>query len=122
MDVENYLERAMEEKILELHDKLRDIGALFLIFQERDNVERIKKIIPEIQEFVLWFLEGNRFGIEDNLYQDMGSNLLNILKDISVALQQHDVVLMHDAAVNGLMEYLKLFLEEGQEEETNGNL
>lgn len=112
----------MEDKFFELHDKLRDIGALFLIYQERDNVERIKKIIPEIQEFVLWFLEENRFGIENDLYQNMSSNLLNILEDILIAMEQHDVVLMHDAAVNGLMEYLKLFLNEDQEVEANGNL
>lgn len=112
----------MEEKIQALFYKLRDIGALFLIYQERNNVEKIREIIPEIQEFVLWFLEENRFGIEEELYQNMSSNLLSILEDILEALKQGDTVLLHDAANNGLLEYLQLFVEVEQEEEADDNL
>lgn len=112
----------MEEKIQELYCKIRDIGALFLIFKERNNIEEIKKIVPEIQEFVLWFLEENRFEVEEELYQGMCNNLLDILKDILEALEQHDVVLLHDAAANGLLEYLKLFAEPEQEEKVNDDL
>lgn len=104
----------MEEKIEALYKELTDISAEYLIYQRRDNVEKIKKIIPQIQEFVLWFLEGNKFGIELVDYQDMCRNLLEILEDILCALKQGDRVLMHDATANGLMEYLRLFV--GQEE------
>ncbi|MCI8483295.1 MAG: hypothetical protein HFH41_03015 [Lachnospiraceae bacterium] len=109
----------MEEKIQSLFYKLRNMGAAFLIYQKRDNIEETKKIIPEIQEFVLWFLEGNRFGIEEELYQNMSSNLLGILEDILAALQQNDMVLLHDATNNGLLEYLQLFVETEQEEEAD---
>lgn len=112
----------MEEKIQKLYCSIRDIGATFLFYHKRNNVEEIKKIMPEIQEFILWFLEGNRFGIEEELYQNMCCNLLDILEDIVQALEQHDVVLLHDAATNGLLEYLGLFMDLEQEESTNDNV
>ena len=112
----------MEESIQVLFHKLRDTGISFLIYQERDIVEQVKKIIPEIQEFVLWFLEGNRCGIEEELYQDMSSNLLFILEDILEALKQNDTVLLYDATANGLLDYLQLFVNLEQEEEADGDL
>lgn len=104
------LEENMEERILKLYCKLRDIGASFLIYHERDNVEKIKKIMPEIQEFVLWFLEENRLEIEEELYHNISENLLIIMNDILEALEQKDTVLLHDAVLNGLFEYLQLFV------------
>ena len=71
---------------------------------------------------VLWFLEGNRFGIEEELYQNMSSNLLEVLKDILEALEQEDMVLLHDAAANGLLEYLQLFVNTEQEDGANDNI
>ena len=44
--------------------------------------------MPEIQDFVLWFLEGNKLGIEDELYWDMKRNLLDIIKDMAEALDR----------------------------------
>ncbi len=112
----------MEEKIQNLYGELRNMGALFLIYQKRDNIETTKKIIPEIQEFVLWFLEKNRLEIDETVYQDMSRNLLEILEDILEAMKQRDMVLLHDAAVNGLLEYLQLFVESEQEEATDDDL
>ena len=112
----------MEDKIQKLYCSIRDIGATFLIYHKRNNVEEIKKLMPEIQEFVLRFLEENKFGIEDELHWDMRCNLLNILEDIVQALEQHDVVLLHDAATNGLLEYLGLFTDLEQEESTDDNV
>lgn len=106
----------MEKKIQKLYKEIRDIAAWYMIYQRRDNVEQIRKIIPRIQEFVLWFLEGNRFGIEEDLYQEMSINLNDILKDILTALEQRDMVLMHDAIAYGMLEYLKLFVDPEQEE------
>lgn len=106
----------MEKKIQKLYKEIRDIAAWYMIYQRRDNVEQIRKIIPRIQEFVLWFLEGNRFGIEEDLYREMSINLNDILKDILTALEQRDMVLMHDAIAYGVLEYLKLFVDPEQEE------
>lgn len=106
----------MEENIQELFKEINDIAAGYAIYQKRDNVKRIKKIIPQIQEFVLWFLEENRFGIEAELYESMRINLDYILEDVLAALEQEDMVLLHDATAYGLMEYLKLFVKPEQEE------
>lgn len=104
-------EEIMEEKIQNLCMKIRDIGALYLIYQRRDNIEQIKKMIPEIQEFVLWFMEKNILEIDVELYQRMCQNLIIILEDILQAMICEDSVLLHDATAYGLMEYLQLFVD-----------
>lgn len=119
---ECHVEGIMEDNIQKLYHQVRDIGAWYMIYQIHDNIERTKKIIPEIQEFVLWFLEENRFGIENELYQGMSCNLIDILKDILGALEQDDMVLLNDAMSYGLMEYLQLFLDVGQEVEIEENV
>lgn len=112
----------MEKTAQKLYKELRDISAFFSIYQVRDNTERTKKIIPEIQEFVLWFLEGNRFGIEEELYQGMSRNLVCLLEDLLEALEQKDMVLLHDAITYGLLEYLELFVDVEQEEQADDDL
>ncbi len=112
----------MEEKIQKLYEQIREIAAFYLIYQLRDNIERTSKIIPEIQEFVLWFLEENRCGVKKELYQGMCNNLLIILKDILFAMENRDVVLLHDSMAGGLMEYLQLFVKGAQEEKSDENL
>lgn len=112
----------MKQKIESLYRTIVEISAGYLIYQKRNNISQVKKIIPQIQEFVLWFLEGNRFGIEDELYQGMQKNLLQILADALDAIDMEDRVLLHDAIANGLQEYLKLFVETKQEEKEDDDL
>lgn len=112
----------MEKKIQELYQSLVQISAGYLIYQQRNNIELIRKMIPQIQEFVLWFLERNIFGIEETLYQDMSQDILGILEDILTALEQGDRVLMQDAMAYGLLEYLELFIESEQEDEENDSI
>lgn len=102
----------MSEKIQDLFTQINQIAVEYLFYQKRTNIEAIEKIIPQIQEFVLWFLEGNRFGLEEELYQGMQVQLLGILNDILQGIEQGDKVLLHDAMAYGLLEYLKLFIEE----------
>ena len=111
----------MEEKIRGLETSLNQIYVEYMVLQRRNNIEEIRKLMPQIQEFVVWFLEGNQFGIEDELYQDMSRNLLDILKDMISAMEYGDRVLLHDAAAYGFSEYLRLFLPEqgGEEHEVN---
>ena len=52
----------------------------------------------------------------------MSCNLIDILKDILGALEQDDMVLLNDAMSYGLMEYLQLFLDVGQEVEIEENV
>lgn len=102
----------MENKIQNLYQNLLKISLDYLIYQKRNNVESVKKIIPQIQEFVLWFLERNRFGMEEELYQNVSQNLLWILEDILESLKQQDRVLLQDALAYGLMEYLEPFIKQ----------
>lgn len=110
----------MEEKIQRLFKRLNDISVRYLIGMDRNNIKGIKEEIPQIQEFVLWFLEGDRFGIGQESYREMSGSLLMELEDIAQALQQEDRVLLHDAVAYGLLEKLKLFT--GQEDKSDDGL
>lgn len=113
----------MKEKIRNLYQALGEISVSYLIYQERNNIEKIKKFIPQIQEFVLWFLEENKLGIEEDLYQDLSKNLVYILEDISTALEQEDMVLLHDSMAYGLLEYLEaIVVDEKQENHIDDNV
>lgn len=102
-----------------LNQEVTKISVDYLFRQERNNIELVIKIIPQIQEFVLWFLEGNRLEIEEELYQKLSNNLLYILNDILEALKQKDRVLLHDALTYGLREYFLLFEQEEYELDDN---
>ncbi len=112
----------METKMQCLYQELVRISAGFLIYQERKNIVLVKGLIPQIQEFALWFLKENRSGLEGGTYQDMCQNLLCILNDIVTSLEQEDQVLLQDAIAHGLLEYLELFVGVHQEEEENDTI
>lgn len=112
----------MYDKIENLYQSMYQISFGYLIEQKRNNIELTRKIIPQIQEFVLWFLEENRFGIEEELYREMQSYLLQVLEDITNAITQEDRVLLHDAINYGMMEYVKMFKDSGQEGMEDDNI
>ena len=110
----------MEEKIKELYSKLSFIGMIYLNSGRVGNIEAVMEYMPQISEFVNWFVKENIFGIEDNLYQGLCGNLLDIVNDIMQANQNNDRVLMHDAVQYGLVEFLEMFIESG--DEVNGSV
>lgn len=108
----------MEDKIRELRQKIEQIGLHYVVLQERHIMEEMMEILPQVQEFAVWFLGGNQFGISSEDYQALCENLLSILNDISKAMEQKDKVLMFDSIHFGILEYLKMFAEEETEEDS----
>ena len=82
-----------------------------------DYIEKAKDLFPAIQKFTEWFLAGNQFGIENELYETLQENLISILQDMQTALEESDRVLMLDALEHGISEYLRMFLPEQYFEE-----
>lgn len=105
----------MIEKIHFLNSKLCFIGMVYLQTQRVGNIEAVMEFMPQISEFVNWFVSGNIFEIEDNLYQVLCENLLDIVNDIMQAYKNNDRVLMNDAVQYGLIEYLNMFEKSGEE-------
>jgi len=115
------METIMIDNILKLYQQINKIASDYLIGQKRNNIDLVKKIIPQIQEFTLWFLKENKFGMKEELYQELSRNLVFVLEDIYEALKQEDRVLLHDALTYGLREYLLIFVKTN-EERKNDNL
>lgn len=109
----------MEEKIIRLYENINYIGYCCVCGKKNDYVKRAKSLISDIQEFAIWFVEKNQFGIENTLYQALRENMLDILKDCTEAFEQKDRVLLLDALEYGLVEYLKMFLPENYIKERN---
>lgn len=112
----------MEKKIRELYEQLGKIVIFYLIYQKRDNIEQAKKLVPEIKEFVMWFLEDNRLHADEKQFQIMCKELIDILKDLLESFEHKDMVLLHDAIAYGLMDYLELFVNNGKETNSCDNL
>ena len=102
----------MEEKIAFLYEKISFFSMVYLDHQKIGNVEAVKELIPQINEFVGWFMSENVFVIEEELYKDMCINLVEIIKDVSQALENEDRVLMHDTITYGFLPYVALFVEQ----------
>ena len=102
----------MEEKIKTLYENINFIGYYCMSHRKYDYVEKTKSLIPDIREFVEWFMAGNQFGIEEEIYRQLQDNLLEILNDMTTALKEQDRVLMLDALEAGISEYLAMFLPE----------
>lgn len=107
----------MEEKIKQLYENINFIGYYCMFYRKNDYVEKAKKMLPEITEFVEWFMNGNHFNIDEELYIALQQNMNDILKDMQTALEENDRVLMLDALEHGISEYLKMFLPEEYLEE-----
>lgn len=110
----------MEKIIRELYESMYSMTIGYLYYQSRKNLNEIEKIVPDMKEFVLWFLEENRFEVDHNYYQNMCNNLIQILQDITVAMEQEDHVLLHDAVAYGFIDYLEIFIPE--EDIKHGNI
>ena len=102
----------MEEKIKLLYMNINYIGYCYAQYFANDYLQKAKKLIPQVEEFASWFLAENQFGIEEDLYQALHKNLLEILNDIVLAVKENDMVLMMDALENGVCEYLTMFVPE----------
>lgn len=105
----------MESKILTLYGELRDITAGYMIYQDINIVSEILRKIPQIQEFILWFVEKNRLPVNETDFLDMRKAILDIMKDIVDAIEIGDIVLLNDAVAYGLMDYMGLFIEVKEE-------
>ena len=71
--------------------------------------------MPQIQEFILWFVEKNRLPVNETDFLDMRKVILDIMKDIMDAIEIGDIVLLNDAVAYGLMDYMELFIEVKEE-------
>lgn len=111
----------MEKEIINLYEKINYLGFYTVEYKKNNYVENAKKLIPEIQEFANWFLSENQFGIQDELYQELQRNLVDILRDCMIAFEQRDRVLLLDALEYGVCEYLRMFIPEEYFEEREKN-
>ena len=57
----------MEEKIISLYEGINYIGYCCVYGRKNDYVSRARTLVPDIQQFVTWFIGKNDFGIEDEL-------------------------------------------------------
>ncbi len=107
----------MDQKIRELYKKINYIGYYVTYHQNTQYMKMAKSLIPEINDFINWFLEKNKFGISKKEYDLLCRNLIEIVKDITEALKQEDRVLMMDALEQGISEYIKMILFPKSEEQ-----
>lgn len=106
----------MQDKIVNLYDRLKVISDDFLDYQKRNDFMPIRECLNEIQEFAVWFMGKKQLDIDDQTWQKLKKRLMDTLGDIVQSIEQQDYVLMHDAVTYGLIEYLKIFMPDSMEE------
>lgn len=102
----------MKKKIQQLYEDINFIGFYSTYNKDVQYIDKIRKIWPQITEFVKWFLDKKIQELDQSIKIAIQNNLIAILKDCEEAFKYNDTVLMRDALEEGLMEYLKMFLSE----------
>lgn len=98
----------MQEQIEDMYEVINFLGFNATYHHNYNYVENSKMIFQEVQKFVQWFMDGERFVFEKAVYD----NLVDILRDCETAVRNHDHVLMMDALEQGISGYLEMFLSE----------
>ena len=80
-------------------------------------VEDTRILLPQIQEFTEIISNPKNFDLKEEEYQDLLTYYMEVLNDIVIAMENHDIVLLYDALTYGLLEVMKLFLLEGEYEQ-----
>ncbi len=107
----------MLEKLEKLKRSIIDECNIYVYFNKPDLIERIKPLIPDIQQFVTEFIQTEDIGVEPDIKASMNADMLDIINDIVSAMEKNDSVLMYDALQSGLVAYLKLFVPEEDDEQ-----
>lgn len=77
-------------------------------------VDDAKKIFPLIQEFTQIVANPENFDMQPEEYQEFYQYYLQILTDIVHAVEVRDTVLLFDSLAYGLLEFVIIFLPEGE--------
>lgn len=107
----------MLEKLKKLKTDIIQECNIYVFFNRPGLIEGIKPLIPDIQGFVTDFIQTEDIGVEPEIKASMNADMLSIIKDVTEALEKNDSVLMFDALQCGLVEYLKLFVPEDEDEQ-----
>jgi len=102
----------MLEFVTDLNDRISLECEKYVVMNRADLVDDVKEILPDVQKFVMWFLETKDIGVNEEEKQIMDNNVLLMMKDINEALEYSDSVLMYDVLECGVAQYLRLFLPE----------
>lgn len=101
-----------KEQIKKLYETINFLGFYCTKNGNVKYIDMVKKILPEIQLFVEFFLNENNFENDNSIYDELKLNLIDILKDCISAVKENDRVLLLDALEYGLSEYLIMFLDD----------
>ena len=102
---------------MELQDLHREIYLCCKreIHNKRDSiVEDAKQLMPMIQEFTKIVAEPNNFDMTIEEYRALRQYYFDILNDLISGIENRDCVLTYDALGYGLLEFVALFLPEGE--------
>ena len=98
--------------IQELYIKVFNICVQFAVFKNNNIQKEIEGIIPLIDSFSHNLLSGNTYGIRDEDYQLLCNLAIDILKDLSIGMENRDIVLLEDTLEYGLKDFLEIFMDD----------
>lgn len=105
----------MEEKARALWVIIDTICGGYHIYKDEKVIEKAKKAAGQIKEYCTCFLQGNIFGIEEEMYQKLCCYVVQVLEDFVEAMEQEDTVLMLDTLDYGLRDIVDLYCKKDEE-------
>ena len=93
----------------ELYKKIREINIQELICGKHKILDEMRKILPQIQQFLQILLN---MKWENDIRNVVTADVTVIMNDIVSAYENEDEVLLMDTTAYGVQEYLKYFISE----------
>ncbi len=104
----------MEERAKELWAIVDTVCAGYYIFKDEKVIEKAQKAAGQIQEYCIFFLQGNIFGMKEEEYRELCGYVMQVLEDFVEAVEQQDTVLMLDVLDYGLRELIELYAKKDE--------
>ncbi len=100
----------------QLFDKIENCCTNEIKRRNHQLIKEIKDILPDIMEFTNIILDESNFDMDTETYQLIRSQYVEIVGDLMDGIENQDEVLVMDALYVGMLDFMRLFSEDLDEE------
>lgn len=98
----------------DLYTKIDNCCKTEIVMRNHQLIKNVKVLMPSIIDFTNIILDASNFDMDDETYQALRIHYMSIVEDLMNGLENQDEVLVMDSLYGGLLEFIKMFLDEAE--------
>lgn len=100
----------------QLFDKIENCCTYEIKQRNHQLIKSVKGILPEIMEFTNIILDESNFDLDTETYQIIRAQYVDIVEDLMSGIENQDEVLVMDSLYTGMLDFMRMFLDDSNEE------